>query len=174
MTALRFAVSVNGRQAFVVGIPGNGHVGVHINGYSGREPPARVHGATYHSPSEQETISQKWEGVAVALGDRIEVALTDAEPTPPTTTRTSTENPGSCVRDAELARRIDRLVGAFAQELEEFVPAVNASESPEDAKQFRRAVGRILMCLLDEIKRPLWDAHPELQPEGWRRHDPPE
>ena len=78
------------------------------------------------------------------------------------------------MRDAELARRIDRLVGAFAQELEEFVPAVNASESPEDAKQFRRAVGRVLMCLLDEIKRPLWDAHPELQPEGWRRHDRPE
>lgn len=165
---MRLAVSLNGSDALVAGVPSTGFVGVHIVAYPGRASPTRLRAAAFYSPTEEETIRLAWTPLTLSVGDQVTVTCVDSAPTAHASESSTRTDKRINIRDATVARQLADIVKRFEGELTGLIEPVQLAESSDDAKKYRHAVGHVLAELLEQILEPLWNAHPSLQPEGWR------
>lgn len=70
------------------------------------------------------------------------------------------------ITDKDLAREVSDRILEVNRILNEMALLVTKSDRPDEAKQFRLAVGQVSAELLFEIANPLYQAHPDLKPIG--------
>ena len=57
--------------------------------------------------------------------------------------------------------------------LDSALAAIQHTESDDEFKHQRRAVGEVLGAILFEILNPIIDEHPDLTPDGWQPRSAP-
>lgn len=68
------------------------------------------------------------------------------------------------IANPETAKRISELLLGVNDRIEESVLVARQHCPPEEAKEYARAAGRLLMNVFDGILEPLYAEHPTLRP----------
>lgn len=68
--------------------------------------------------------------------------------------------------DIDIARQISELMLDVSKQVDASVALIQGSCSPEEAANYRRALGRVLGEILLEILNPIYLEHPSLKPAG--------
>ena len=73
------------------------------------------------------------------------------------------------VTSKETAARVSESGERFVQALNRALLEVRASAPPDEYERFRRAVSLIIGRMEVELLRPIYELHPEFEPESLRR-----
>ena len=68
------------------------------------------------------------------------------------------------IANPDTAKRISELLLGVNDRIEESVLVAKQGCPPEEAREYARAVGRLIMNVFDGILEPLWSEHPVLRP----------
>ena len=71
------------------------------------------------------------------------------------------------ITDAKTAKMVSDLILQTCDQLIASTESVKAACSPEEALEFKRAIGRIVYEIHEAVSQPLYDRHPELKPPGF-------
>jgi hypothetical protein len=71
------------------------------------------------------------------------------------------------ITDAKTAKMVSDLMLQTCERLIGSTELVNAACSPEEALEYKRAIGRIVYEIHEAVFQPLYGRHPELKPPGF-------
>ena len=78
------------------------------------------------------------------------------------------------IENKEIARAINALMIEYTEKLNGSIAMVMKRCSEEEFKLYRKSIGKIMGYMFWEVMRPLYEKHPELQPEWWGKIRCPE
>lgn len=161
---MQFEVFINGEPQFVAGISGRGHLGVHVNTKPSSET-ACIQASGYENLPDEETQFLKWQNIELKAGEELTIrGVLGRVVSAHESRHSSRDDARIAVRTFATANEIHNRVLSLQQQLLSMLPLVD-TESPEDAKKFKRAVGTVLAAFGDHFLGPLYNAHPALRPE---------
>jgi hypothetical protein len=168
---MRIAVKLNEAVQYTAALPGVGHLGVHLNLHNRATDGSRsgaVGAVGYDRKSPSETISMQWEELKLATGDRVEVQILEDGPgDPPQASRSTIDEPANLFSDANLAKELVSLVGAFEEQLLALLEKSEGIQPADEHKKFKRAVGHVFADFGEHLLTPVYRRHPELLPPAW-------
>ena len=71
------------------------------------------------------------------------------------------------ISNADAAKLISELMLDIFRRLDESVTMVQRDCPPDDALQYRKAVGKVIYPILFDLLEPLYAQHPTLSPPNW-------
>jgi hypothetical protein len=167
---MRLSLSVNDRHIVRASLEAKGWLSAHVNlshGIDSKEPPNRVSLVAYDESEEPNSVTSTWEGVALAVGDKVEInVLPDGEADAPSTLTRTSESPKNLFSDVEQARLLLSAIKICDTELSGVADRAQATEPPDELVKIRRAIAEIAWALDCQLITPTLRRHPELLAEA--------
>jgi hypothetical protein len=165
---MRLSLTVNGTTRTIASLPGPGFLNAHVNmsdrpKEAERSNKVRIQGS--HT-AETETTSVKWPAVELQIGDVVELRiLPEGDGDAPSEVRNLSESPSNLFSSGELAKGLLEIVSDFEKRLNGFLAKSEQSESAEEHRKFKLAMGAVLYELGQQFLFPVFRRHKELIPE---------
>ena len=169
---MRIGVRVNSSSRFVASQSGPGFLSAHLNlsdrpKDSTRDASLEVIGIG--TGSDTENVTQQWPAVELEVGDRVEIEILDEGPgTEPASVDSSRDVPGNLFSDVALARRALDIARSLEDQLLDLLRVSASVEPPDEQDKVRRAVGRLVYEIGQQLLYPVWRRHPDLIPDEMR------
>jgi hypothetical protein len=165
---MRLSLKVNGTTRTTASLQGPGFLNAHVNmsdrpKEAERSNKVRIQGS---QTAETETTSLRWPTVELEIGDVVELQiLPEGEGDAPSEVRSLSESPSNLFSGSELAKELLEMVSDFEKHLTGFLEKSEQSESAEEHRKFKLAVGAVLYELGQQFLFPVYRRHKELIPE---------
>jgi hypothetical protein len=171
---MRLSLSVNDRPVARPSLESNGWLSAHVNlsqGVEAEEVPNRVWAVAYDRSEEPNSITSTWDGIALAVGDKVEITvLPDGESDPPSSVSRTTEATTNLFSNVEQARFLLNAVKVCDTELWGVLTRAQEKEPPDELAKIQRAVGEILAEFDRLLISPTLRQHPELLVEAQEKN----
>jgi len=169
---MRLKLSLNGNKKYTAAIEGYGYIGTHLNIKHEREKELKssvfISGHdTNHLPTVEH---HEWPHEAVRIGDKVEIEVLDdaGESDSPIKSFSSSEDKYTLFENQSLANALKELVLDYEKKLFALLQNVQDSESQNEIKKFKRAMGMVLMANAENLLWPIYRKHHELIPDEMR------
>jgi hypothetical protein len=162
---MRLSLSVNGRHIVNASLERNGWLGAHISlsQSMSENDPDRVWVSAIDVSEEPNTTHSGWEAVPLVVGDKVMVeVMSDGESDPPSEVRHTSDSPKNLFEHPQNALSLLNAVKACDKALTEVLDRAHESETPDELRKIKLAVGSIFAELDSQLITPTIRRHPAL------------
>ena len=162
---MRLSLLVNGQQKARASLTASGWLGAHVSLSQGIESESgdRVWLNAIDISDEPNTTHSMWDGISLALGDKVEIeVLPDGDSDPPSEVSRTTDNPSNLFSDEEQARQLFASIQACDKALAEVLERAKDVEPEEEFRKLTLAIGSVLVELDRQLMSPTLRRHPAL------------
>jgi len=163
---MRLSLAINDRLIARASLVAKGWLGAHVSlsqGVESNEPTNRVWLGSTDTSDEPNTEHSRWDAVALAVGDKIEIeVLPDGESDPPSTVTRTSDSPNNLFSDVEQARLLLATIKRCDSALWEVAERARGAEPEDELHKIVLAIGTVLTEIDRQLISPTLRRHPEL------------